>query len=329
MFLAIEIGGTKLQLAIGEADQREPEVESTERSMVAVERLAIDRAQGAEGILDQIAAAAPSLIGRWRPRAIGIGFGGPVDAGGRVVTSHQVSGWDQFPLREWTEKKFSLPTVVENDCNVAALAEAVRGAGRHVRRVLYVTVGTGVGGGFVVDRIVQGADCPAVTEIGHLRYGLEAVEPEQTVESFASGLGIERQTRREIELARGMPSPDVQQLLALCKNDLQALSAKQVVSAARAGNQLAEQILQRAARTLGWALASCVTLLAPQAVIVGGGLSLAGDCFLPSVQRWLSRYVFPPLADAYQLHTAALGEQVVLHGAILLAARRASRLPRG
>src|ERR1700733_2861786 len=97
MFLGIESGGTKLQLGVGQGDGT---------PMMALERLAIDPATGAQGILKQIEAAAPPLIERHRVTGIGIGFGGPVDtAAGRIIKSHQIDGWDEFDIGPWCQKK--------------------------------------------------------------------------------------------------------------------------------------------------------------------------------------------------------------------------------
>ena len=113
--LGIEIGGTKLQLGV---------TDTAAGQLVHIERLAICRADGARGVLDQIARAAPPLIARHRVRSIGIGFGGPVDgAGRRAITSHQVAGWDDFPLADWCQSELGCAAIVGNDCNLAALAE--------------------------------------------------------------------------------------------------------------------------------------------------------------------------------------------------------------
>src|SRR5262245_44021694 len=116
MFLGIEIGGTKLQLGVGAGQGS---------TLVALERLTVDAEAGAEAILEQIREAAPPLIARHGVTAVGFGFGGPVDmAEGRAIKSHQVAGWDDFPLARWCLQALSLPAYVGNDCDVAALAEA-------------------------------------------------------------------------------------------------------------------------------------------------------------------------------------------------------------
>ena len=109
---------------------------------------------------------------------------------GRVIKSHQVQGWENFHLGSWCRENLGVPAILGNDCDVATLAEANFGAGQGRRSVFFITVGTGVGGGFVHDGQLLGAGRPAACEIGHLRPGLHAVQPDQTVESLASGWGI-------------------------------------------------------------------------------------------------------------------------------------------
>src|SRR5437868_6512107 len=182
MYLGIEIGGTKLQLGVGDGSGGE---------FAAMVRHDIDARRGARGILEQIESAATGLIQRYDVRQVGFGFGGPVDSDAGVVTkSHQVAGWESFPLARWCRESLGKPAVIGNDCDCAALAEARHGAGRGAKIVLYVTVGTGIGGGLVVNGHLLGHGRPASFEIGHLRPGLNADRAEMTVESLAAGPAI-------------------------------------------------------------------------------------------------------------------------------------------
>jgi glucokinase len=327
MYLGIEIGGTKLQLAVGAADGSPP---------AQVERVQVDPSRGASGILEQIGRIGRQLLDRHEVSRIGIGFGGPVDvASGRVTTSHQITGWDGVPLVEWCQRLFGLTTCLDNDCNVAALAEACFGAGRGQPVVFYVTVGTGVGGGLVTDGRLFGSHRPAIAEIGHLRPGLAEVRPTATVESIASGWGIvamavsrlnkdrhDMPAASQPSNARGEPAVHgPRDLLARCQGNLDQLTAEMVARAAGDGDRLALEVLQAATRTLGWAIAQVITLIAPQVVVIGGGVSKIGkELFLDPLTREVRRYVFPPLLDSYQIAPAALGDLVVVHGALALAA---------
>jgi glucokinase len=342
MYLGIEIGGTKLQLGVGTG---------RDTDLAELVRLDIQAEHGSRGILEQLERTVPQLIRRHAVERIGIGFGGPLNAKTGVIhKSHQVAGWDQFPLQRWCEEMFSVPTLLGNDCDCAALAEALLGAGRGLRSLFYVTVGTGVGGGFVVDGQLHGAGRPAVAEIGHLRPGLHDDRPELTVESLCSGWGIaaaaqahidgdvsrsldvlrhvhytssKAQVRSQINLVAETQQEFRRDLLARCEGDSELLTAKIVAQAALEGNQIALDVLDHAAQVLGWAIAQTITLLAPEIVVLGGGVSLMDDqLFLEPVERYVKKYVFPPLLHSYRISRAALGEAMVVHGALLLCASR-------
>lgn len=310
LVLGIEIGGTKLQFGVGNGPAP---------ACVELVRRDIDRSRGAEGILEQIGSTAAELGSRHQLAGVGYGFGGPVDhSTGCVVTSHQVQGWTGFPLRDWTQQHLGLPAVLGNDCDVATLAEATFGTGKNFRTVFYLTVGTGIGGGLVIDGALHGADRPAVAEIGHLRPGLDCVSADQTVESLASGLGMEQSAVRMVE--RGAEGSS--QLLGFCDGDIQHLTGQMLATAAAAGNEIANQVLSTATQALGWAIAQMITLVAPDVVVVGGGVSMMpAQLFLEPLREAVDRFSFGPLKGACAVELPTLGEEVVVHGAILNAAQ--------
>ncbi len=327
MYLGIEIGGTKLQLGVG--DGASAQLEALRRYDVVPEN-------GAAGILQQIEAAATELRQRFDLRRVGFGFGGPVDGTtGRVITSHQIDGWTGLALADWVQEHLELPAVIGNDCDCAALAEAKYGAGQGHRTVFYITVGTGVGGGLVIDEQVHGTDRPAVAEIGHLRPGLLADEAHLTVESLASGWGIAATARaclledperpRDRLLPAGRPvlnESDRDDLWDRCGGDAKSLTTLMVGEAAAEGNAGARQILRTGTDILGWAIAQVMAIVAPDVVVIGGGVSLMGDeLFLDPLREAVGRYLFPPLANTCRLTGPQLGEEVVVHGAVALAAQ--------
>ena len=190
MILGVEIGGTKLR--VGVCDKR--------GELRLLQETTVRRPEGRTGILRQIQRVIPGLVHEFRPRAIGVGFGGPVDvARGKIVTSHQIGGWDGFLLRQWFERSFKLPTFVENDTNCAAYAEAVHGAGAHQRRVFYFNVGTGIGGAMIIDGKLDGGRFGG-GELGHTRLAADRDWP--TLESVASGLAIEQGKATVAQAAR-------------------------------------------------------------------------------------------------------------------------------
>ena len=343
MYLGIEIGGTKLQLGVGAGDGTPP---------VALARFDVTLAHGASGILSQIELRGLELVEGHPIRGVGCGFGGPIDAAaGRVIKSHHVEGWQDFGLANWLSKVFKVPAVLANDADTAGLAEARFGAGCGRNPVFYVTVGTGIGGGLIIDgRIYRGSGAGAA-ELGHLRPGLSSDRPDQIVEELASGWGIAaaaqsrimggdvshslgplmagnrplrpeavRQRLIEVEEAAEEHAAD---LLERCDGVLERLSTRHVAQAAEAGNEIAQQVLGRAMQALGWAIAQMITLTAPAVVVVGGGVSLMGEqWFFAPLRKEVARYVFPPLAKTFNLLPAQLGEEVVIHGALALARER-------
>src|SRR5215468_8969152 len=165
MYLGIEIGGTKLQLGIGPDDGKLP----------GLWRGTVDVAAGPEGIRRQIVAAVPELLARagsarGELRGVGIGFGGPVDdATHTVIKSHQIDGWDDFPLADWISELLDLPAALGNDADVAGLAEALHGAGKGLSPIFYITIGSGIGGGLIINGEIYRGCGRGAAEIGHLR----------------------------------------------------------------------------------------------------------------------------------------------------------------
>lgn len=307
MYLGIEIGGTKLQLGVGDGHGGE---------LAALVRRDVDRHAGAEGILAEIARSAPALVREHAIERVGFGFGGPVNSKtGTATKSHQVAGWDNFPLAQWCQKNLGKSAIIGNDCDAAALAEAKYGAGRGAGIVFYVTVGTGIGGGLVIDGKLHGAGRPAVAEIGHLRFDPE--KPETTVESIASGPGIARAGWIAMGGESQIDAPPAKKWAG----NADQMTAQCVAQAAAAGDVLAGAAIGLACEKLGWAIAQVITLIAPEVIVVGGGVSLMGeDLFFRPLRSQVRKYVFPPLLDSYRIVPAGLGELAVVCGAIALAA---------
>ncbi len=301
-FLSIEIGGSKLQVFAGNSDG-----EILERC-----RFDVDLQAGGEGIRAQIASALPALLERWSPAAIGVGYGGPVDwKTGRIKCSHHVPGWDDFPLGEWLGSLAGVPVFVENDANVAALGEAICGAGRGKSPVFWVNCGSGVGGGLVVDGNIYHGVVPGEMEIGHLRLNKDGV----IVEDRCSGWAVDLAVRDAIK-------NEPQSVLArLVGNRPHGGEASMIASALLSQCPVADRVLTAAMSDLAFALSHVVHLAHPAIIVVGGGLSLIGEPLrqrlADALRQWvMSAFDVPPVV------LAKLREDAVPIGGLMLAAMR-------
>jgi glucokinase len=298
-FLGIEIGGTKLQLALGDARG------AIHRRF----RFAVDRAAGAAGIRERIADTLAEVRAQETVAAVGVGFGGPVDwRTGRICCSHHVHGWSDFPLGDWLRELTGRPVAVDNDANVAALGEARAGAGRGHDPVLYVTLGSGVGGGLVCGGAIYHGAPPGEVEIGHVRLDRAGA----TVESRCSGWAVDRKIRRLIE-ARP------QSLLAQLVGPSTGGEARHLGAALAAGNPEARQVLEETATDLAFGLSHAVHLLHPALVVLGGGLSLLGEPLRAAVAAALPGFLMEAFRPGPAVALAALAEDAVPAGALLLA----------
>jgi len=292
--VGIEIGGTKLQAGIGSADGR----------LAALARRTVDPARGGAGIREQI----PSLVEEALAKAkcpmkdlvgIGVGFGGPVDTKhGRILVSHQIEGWSDFPLRDWLAKKVEVPVVLQNDAKTAALAEATLGAGKGLRRIFYITVGSGVGGGLVIDGVPDVGQGLGAGEIGHTWVPDPDTGKPDKLEHVASGWSIGKRGSRRLG---------------------RELSGAEVAALAGKGDAAALRTVRDSAEALALGIGNVLALLHPERFIVGGGVSLMGELWWGPLKRALAdRFAFKPFAQTFDVVPAALGEEVVVIGAVQL-----------
>ncbi|MRS62425.1 ROK family protein [Larkinella terrae] len=297
MNLGIEIGGTKLQIVAGKGTAIQQNF-----------RFSVDKSRGAAGILAHIQKAIDQLS---EPiQTVGVGFGGPVDTQtGRIATSHQIEGWSGFGLADWLRERTAAERIrVENDANVAALGEAVHGAGRTFRQVFYVTLGSGVGGGLIVDGQIYHGMPPGETEIGHIRLDKTGT----TLESVCSGWAVDQEVRRA---AAELPESAILKQLV---GEHQTGEARFLRAAFDQGDPTARRILERIADDLAFGLSHVVHLLHPDVIILGGGLSLTGEPLRAAVEKILPTYIMGAFQPGPAIRLAELGENVVPIGALSL-----------
>ncbi len=317
MFLGIEIGGTKLQLGLGHGDGH----------ILALWRGTVNPAAGGEGIREQIVRAVPELLAkagadRGALKGVGIGFGGPTDdRSNTVIKSHQIAGWDGFPLADWVSDVVGVPAVLCNDADVAGLAEALFGAGKGLSPIFYITVGTGVGGGLIIDGQIYRGVGRGAAEIGHTLVGdylPDGTRIQSSLEDVASGRGIARRAREYLKEVAEQLAPSALQTVPH-----EQITAADVFGAAENDDSLANVLLAHTFQAFAEAIRQVVILLCPHRIVIGGGVSLAGDrLFFEPLRQHVRQNPFPPFAGLTDIVPAALGEEVVVHGALALARQK-------
>ncbi len=299
MVIGIDVGGTKTTGGLASEDGR----------LTVKIRRSTDRSGGAAAGLKLICEILAELmehaaLTRTKVRRIGVGFGGPVDfEEGVVLLSHHVAGWEGLPLRHELKSRFRVPVVVDNDANAGTLGEWKFGAGLGFTDLLYVNIGTGIGGGIISGgRLLRGAQNLA-GEIGHLvvvRNGPECTCGKRgCLESCASGDAIARRGSESL----GMP-----------------VSSKEVFALAVEGHAGAKKVLCDVVEDLAHGIGSAVSLLNPAVVIIGGGLSEAPQkVFLEPLRQAIPHYCLNDAAKRLHVEIAQLRYDAGLMGAVALA----------
>lgn len=315
LLLALDFGGTKLSAAITSVGL--PKWLSHRRLFTPADA---DGPYEYAAMLD-LARALITEVGQ--PAAIGVSFGGPVDAKqGQVRLSHHVANWENFPLQARLETEFKLPTAIDNDANVGALGEWSFGSGQGCSSLLYVTVSTGIGGGWIIDgNPYQGFNGMA-GEIGHVVVNPEGMAcvcgKRGCLEAEACGPAIAVRARQMIEA-----NPEAgTALLAMTGCQLETITAKEISRAAEAGQPLAQSILTIAGQFLGQGLGSAITLINPQRVVLGGGVIKSGEAWWRAVRETARYHALPEIP--VDIVAASLGDDAPLWGAAALARRLVS-----
>lgn len=253
-------------------------------------------------------------------RGIGISCGGPLDSRkGIVMSPPNLPGWDNIPIVKLVEDATGIPASLQNDANACALAEWKYGAGRGTRNMVFLTFGTGLGAGLVLDgRLYSGTNDNA-GELGHIRlseFGPVGYGKAGSVEGFASGGGIAQLAASAVKEKLMMG-----QKVAWCPDgDLSAITARTVAEAAKAGDELAKSVYRTSATYLGRALAMVIDMLNPEVIAIGSIFVRAEELIRPFMQAAIERDALPGAAAVCKVKPAELGESIGDIAALSLAA---------
>jgi glucokinase len=318
--LGIDIGGTKCSAILGEYSALPEEIRIKDKIQFPTEsEKGLDRTlsglfKSLEKLLCNNHLKAEDAVG------IGISCGGPLDSKkGIIMSPPNLIGWDNVGIVEIFEERFGIRTYLQNDANACALAEWKFGAGRGKNNIIFLTFGTGMGAGFILDGKLYSGTSDMAGEIGHVR--MEGAGPvgygkAGSFEGYCSGGGI-------AQLARTMVLEKLQtgQEVSFCPGieKINDLSAKEIADAAFAGDGLAIEIFKTTGRYLGRGLAMLMDILNPEAIIIGSIFHRARSLLWPEAEKEIMKEALEQTRRTCEVVEAELGEQIGDYAALAVA----------
>lgn len=310
--IGLDIGGTKILAGLIRPNF----------TVVATEKIKVEAHRGLNPFVKSISSAVQELLiendlTEKNILAVGAGCPGVIDpATGIVQISPNLSFLKKCPLKSILRRTFRVPAFVENDVNAGIYGEQQFGAAKRAKHVLGIFLGTGVGGGLILDGKLYRGFTQAAGEIGHtfmnLPFGCGSVRP--TLENMTGRLALASETGL---LLMKQKAPNLYKNIGL---DLKSLKSGAFARSVRAGDTEVRHLIQYKARILGVSMANVVNLLSPELIVLGGGLIEAlGAIILPEAERTMRQYAMPDLVKPVKVRPALLGDYAVMLGAAKLA----------
>ena len=312
--IGVDLGGTKISVGAMPSDGSSVIARHTEPTLAA---------EGADDVTARIARCIETVIaqtlattGASRRAILGIGLGapGPLDRERGLVIVAPNLGWHDYPLRDRIAEATGLPATLDNDANCATVGEWWIGAAKGGRNVVGMTIGTGIGGGLILDGKLYHGSSDVAGEVGHTtidstgrrckcgNYGC--------LEAYASGPAIAERAREA--LAGGEPSA----LLVMSGGDLAQVTAQTVYEAAKTGDRIASEVVRETARFIGTGVANLLNVFNPDVFVLAGGVAQAGEDLFGPLRAEVKRRAFKPAVDACRIVPGALGGDAGLVGAV-------------
>ncbi|WP_042345969.1 ROK family glucokinase [Bacillus massiliigorillae] len=309
--IGVDLGGTTTKLAFINLDGEivhkwEIPTDISDKGVYITENIA----KAIKAKLDELGQTNANVVG------VGMGAPGAVDENTGIIFEAVNLGWTNYPLQDKLSTATGLPVVIENDANMAALGEMWKGAGDGAKDLVCVTLGTGVGGGVIVNGNMVSGISGAAGEIGHMTSVVEngyACNCGKTgcLETVASATGIVRVAMEKIE---SNPTSSLKKIL----DETGSISAKDVVICAEAGDEYALSVLDQVCFYLGLTLANVANVLNPEKIVIGGGVSKAGDILLNNILKYFKKYAFIRVRESTSISIATLGNDAGAIGAAWL-----------
>ena len=311
--LGFDIGGTKCAVVL--CDLQDDQV-------IWQGRIEVAASPDWKQVLETLAAGGESLIvkaGVSRSDCrIGISCGGPLDSAQKLICSPpNLPGWDEVPAVDFLQTRLEMPARMLNDANACALAEWKFGAGKGTRNMVFVTFGTGLGAGLILNGQLYSGSLGLAGEIGHLRMetdGPTGYGKAGSLEGFCSGGGI-----RQMGIVRALEYRENGTRVSFDKGDLASITAKAVIEAAGQGCKEARELLAISGSYFGWGLAMLIDLLNPDMIVAGSIYVRARQWLEPAMQQAIRQEALTAAAEICRIEPAGLGEQIGDYGAVMAA----------
>jgi len=311
--LAVDLGGTKIIVAI-----------ISDKGQVTAREYYLTLAEeGPQPVIDRILSAIDHILGlvnldSSKLHSISLAAAGAIDLDkGLVTLSPNLPGWHNIPLRDIVKEKHGVDTFLINDASAAALGEHHFGAGRGVNNLVLLTLGTGIGGGIIINGKLYSGPRGSAGEIGHATIDVNGPRCScgnvGCLEMLASGTAIAQEAIRRI--SQGERSS----LTKILDGKAGNITAEAVGVAAKNGDSLALEVISKAATYLGVAMVNLVNIFNPEMIIIGGGMAQMGDLLLDTARQVVKERAFPLSAQAVRIVTAQLGDNAGVLGAAVFA----------
>lgn len=312
LYIGIDLGGTNIK--VGCFDENV--------NLVRKSSCPTQADMGPEVVIDRIGELTESLFNDNEfsmddVKGVGIGTPGPVNLReGIVVAAPNIPSFRNTPIRKMVRQRLKKPTVMENDANAACWGEHTIGAGKGVSNMVFLTLGTGIGGGIIANGEIVHGYADDAAELGHIIVypdgRLCGCGQHGCVEAYASANST---VARAIEAVRnGQDS-----VLAKPIDENGTVSCKEIYDAAAAGDELAEKITEGTARALGLLCVSLLHFSGPRRIVFAGGMTAAGDLLLSRIQHYFDKYIWPMKEESLEICFATLGEDAGIIGNAALA----------
>jgi glucokinase len=313
--VGVDLGGTKIGAGAMTDDGSE---------IHAVRSIPTNSTEGDEGVagrmvalVEEVIAETERVTGATRKDFVGVGVGapGPLDRENGIVIIAPNLGWKDFPLRQRMQDQLSLPTSLDNDANCATFGEWWQGAARGATNVVGLTIGTGIGGGLILNGALYHGSSHMAGEVGHTTIDMNGRYCKcgnyGCLEAYASGPAIATRAR-EVLVREGMKSA----IRDMVGGRLEDISAQTVYDAAKGGDQLASEIVRDTGRYLGAGIANLLNIFNPDRVVIAGGVTAAGDALFLPLKAEVRRRAFTPAVNAAEIVAGQLPGTAGVVGAV-------------